>query len=427
MGLFIAGLTARGELVEWLQNLEGSGRFEAVFFRTVSLLGGPVAVRRLPAESRNALNDLVLKSPSDAELYLMRARADEAQLDFTAAETDWQKYAQLTPDKVDGQLQLADFYHRRLRPLDEIKALAAAAQAPSSPPDKLLASNKQRAWQTFERIFQVIRLQALPDTLSIEQYNAWLARYPKEPAVYSRFFDFLVAGGHEVEASGGGRVQGQPGSLTSRLSTPRLFSEAARLIGRYEKRFPQDKVFPVEARATLAYKRGSTDEALALYDRSFQPLWPPELVQDYFNLLKETHRLREFLSRARAAADSQSERRGRSGAPLLLLPATGQSRRGAARAWWIIGCAWRRRTLPGRVNNSGRSPASSMTSTRITTPRAAIMPSTAYRARIRRFRRKLWPESQIFSWPPPNSRWASAATRFLSSATSAAWTPTRAF
>jgi len=80
--------------------------------------------------------------------------------------------------------------------------------------------------------------------------------------------------------------------------------EAERLIGRYEKGFPRDKVFPIEARATLAYKRGSTDEALALYDRSFQPLWPPELVQDYFNLLKETHRLREFLSRAHGAASA---------------------------------------------------------------------------------------------------------------------------
>jgi len=97
VGLFIAGLTARGNLVEWLQNLEGSGRFEAVFFRTVSLLGGPVMVRRLPAEARNALNDLVSKSPNDAELYRMRARADEAQLDFTAAEADWQRYAQLAP------------------------------------------------------------------------------------------------------------------------------------------------------------------------------------------------------------------------------------------------------------------------------------------------------------------------------------------
>ena len=301
LALFLAGLTARGELVEWLQNLEGNGRFDAVFFHTVSVLGGPVSVRRLPGEARNALNDLVAKSPSDAELYRMRARADEAQLDFTAEESDWQKYAQLSSDKADAELQLADFYHRRLRPLDEVKALDAVTQAPPSPADKLRPSSQQRAWQAFERIFEVIRLQALPGTLALEQYNAWLARYPREPAAYSRFFNFLVAGNHEVEESGGGRAKGQPDFSTSRLSTPRLFSEAERLIRRYEKAFPRDKVFPIQARATLAYQRGSTDEALALYDRSFQPLWPPALVQDYFDLLKQTHRLRDFLSRAHAA------------------------------------------------------------------------------------------------------------------------------
>jgi predicted Zn-dependent protease len=101
-----------------------------------------VSVRRLPGEARNALNDLVSKSPNDAELYQMRAHADEAQLDFTAAEADWQRYAQLASGKGESQLQLADFYHQRLRPLDEIKALAAAAQAPSSPADKLRPANQ---------------------------------------------------------------------------------------------------------------------------------------------------------------------------------------------------------------------------------------------------------------------------------------------
>jgi len=302
--LCLAGLTARGELVEWLQNLEGSGRFEAVFFRSVSLLGRPVSVRRLPGEARSALNDLVAKAPGDAELYRMRALADQAQLDFSSEEADWQRYAQLAPDKVDAQLQLADFYHRRLRPLDEIKALAVAAQAPPSPADRLRPSNQQRSWQSFERIFDVIRLQALPEALALEQYNAWLARYPRERAVYSRFFDFLTARNGGVEEAGRYGAESRPHSSTSPLATPRLFAEAERLIRRYEKAFPRERVFPIEARATLAYKRGSTDEALALYDRSFQPLWQPALIGNYFDLLKETHRLREFLGRARAAASA---------------------------------------------------------------------------------------------------------------------------
>ena len=304
--LLFAGLTARGDLVEWLQNLESNGRFEAVFFRSITLLGGPVSVPRPPGEARNALNDLVSKSPHDPELYRMRARAGEAQLDFAAEEADWQKYAQLAPDKADAQLQLADFYHGRVRPLDEVKALAAAAQAPTLPAEKLRPANEQRGWQAFERSFEVIRLQALPEALSLQQYDLWLERYPHEAAVYSRFFDFLTGGRNVAQKTGPGGVEAHAGfdSLTPRPSTPQLSEEAERLIRRYEKAFPGDQVFPIEARATLAYKRGSTDEALAIYDHNFQPLWPPELMQDYFSLLKDTHRLREFLSRARAAVSA---------------------------------------------------------------------------------------------------------------------------
>ena len=304
--LLFAGLTARGDLVEWLQDLESNGRFEAVFFRSVTLLGGPVSVRRLPGEARTALNDLVSKSPHDPELYRMRARADEAQLDFAAEEADWQKYAQLAPDKADAQLQLADFYHRRVRPLEEVKALAAAAQAPALPAERLRPANEQRAWQAFERSFEVIRLQALPEALSLQQYDSWLERYPQEAAVYSRFFDFLTGGKSVAAQAGSGGVEAHAGldSSAPRLSTPRLSAEAEQLIRRYEKAFPSDPVFPIEARATLAYKRGSTDEALAIYDHNFQPLWPPELVQDYFALLKDTHRVREFLSRARAGVSA---------------------------------------------------------------------------------------------------------------------------
>lgn len=150
--LFAAGIATRATLAPWIQTLEGSGRFEAVFFRSVTLLDGQVSVCRLPGESRQALNELAAKSPGDAEVYLMRARVDESQLDFAAAEADWQKYAQLAADKAQGQEDLADFYGRRLRPLDQAKALAAAAQVPSTGADALLPATQQRAWHEFEKI-----------------------------------------------------------------------------------------------------------------------------------------------------------------------------------------------------------------------------------------------------------------------------------
>lgn len=279
--LLSAGIVGRAQLERWVQNVEGGGALDLALFRSVIMPSGVVQARRSPSDSRALLDQMAAKSPNDTELYLMRARVDEEALDFSAAEADWKKRAALLPDHAEGELELADFYQRRVRPTEEIKALASAAAAPSSASDRLLPATGQRSWKAFERIFTVIREQALPTTVSVEEYQAWINRYPKEPAVYEQYFDFLL-----------GKKQ---------------LKQAASLIAQYEKAFPNDKIFPVRAQASLEYARGSTDAALVLYERSYQPLWPPELVQDYFNLLKKTHRLRDFLASARAGVSNRPE------------------------------------------------------------------------------------------------------------------------
>ena len=47
--------------------------------------------------------------------------------------------------------------------------------------------------------------------------------------------------------------------------------------------------------------------ALAVYEQSFQPLWAPELVKSYFDLLTQTQSLRKFLDQARAALNANPE------------------------------------------------------------------------------------------------------------------------
>ncbi|HSA91682.1 MAG TPA: hypothetical protein VLE48_01615, partial [Terriglobales bacterium] len=190
-------------------------------------------------------------------------------------EADWKQYAQSSADKAAGNLALADFYHRRLKPREEIAALAAVAAAPSPASELLVPAERQRSWRAFERAFSVIEEQALPQEASVAQYRAWMSRYPREAQVLRRFFDFLVA--------------------------QKDFAAAEAQIATYSKAFPEDAIFPVRARAAVAHARGAEAEALAVYESSYQPLWPPELVQNYFGLLAKTHSLRTFLDRARAA------------------------------------------------------------------------------------------------------------------------------
>ncbi len=273
--------TASGALPYWIRNVEARTEIEAAFFRLMSLPGGEVLFRRPPRETRPALGELIKKQPKDAELYSLRALEDEQQLDFTAAESDWKLYADHSSSKSAAQIALADFYHRRLRPLDEIKALAEAAGAPGEAGEKFTSPAEQRSWQAFERIFGVIHGQALPLDVSISTYRAWMARYPQEQSLYVRFLEYLIS--------------------------QKEYEAANQIIAEYGKRFPGDEIFPVKAKALVRYRQGSLQQGLAVYEKSFQPLWAPELVKSYFDLLAETHGLRKFLDEARAALNANSE------------------------------------------------------------------------------------------------------------------------
>ena len=151
-GLLLAGsLALRGELQQWVQRLS-AGPLIALFFRTVSLPDGAVAIRRPPAETRAALSDAILVKPAVGNLYRLRAHEDERALDFTAAEADWRKYSQLQHNAA-GYMALADYYHRREQAAQELRALQSVAALKTDPVRPL---EKQAPWRATERILAVV-------------------------------------------------------------------------------------------------------------------------------------------------------------------------------------------------------------------------------------------------------------------------------
>ena len=283
LALVAAGwaVTARGALPYWILNVEAGTAIERVFFRMMALPYGNALFRRPPAETRPALGELIQQKPADAELYSLRGLEDEQQLDFAAAESDWKMNVEKSADKTAAQLALADFYHRRLRPQDEIAELSIVASGPADAAENLLSAGEQRSWRAFERIFAIIQTQGLSKEVSIAKYRAWIARYPKEPQLYSRFLAYLIS---QME-----------------------FSAANQLIADYQKQFPGDEIFQVKAKALVDYRQGSIQQGLAVYEKSFQPLWDPELVKSYFELLGQTQNLRKFLDESRAALNANPE------------------------------------------------------------------------------------------------------------------------
>jgi hypothetical protein len=274
--LAIGGLfAARAELTSWAEGISAGNRLEAVFFRNVLLPSGQVPVRRPPKETRPELTKLIGAAPSDAELYSLRALEDEQQLDFTAAEADWKKYAEVATDKGAARLALADYYHRRLRPREELNALVTASNTVTPASEKLLPPSAQRPWKIFERSVTLIDEARLDPLLAVQQFALWIGRYPSETKIRRDYFAFAMA--HE------------------------RYDVAGDVIVAYKKAVPGDEEYPIEATAELLSKTLTPARAIDVYDSNFKPLWPDSLMKQYFELLRQSNQLRAYLEKARAS------------------------------------------------------------------------------------------------------------------------------
>ena len=274
-------LGAGNGLARWLENAEAGSGVEKALYRLMKLPSGEALYRRSPREARPELTALISASKNSAALYSLRAMEDEKALDFEAAERDWKSWAQKAEDKPAANLDLADFYERRLKPQEELAALESVGQAPASPRERWTAAESQQAWKAWEQALGVVDRFALSRALAAREYTGWEQHYPQEPSVYERELTFDLEG--------------------------KDFISASALIARYRKAFPSDQQFPVRAEAQVEAGRGSAKDGLAVYDRSFEPQWPAELVKSYYDLLVSGHqtlKTRDAL-RARLAANPE--------------------------------------------------------------------------------------------------------------------------
>ncbi|MDR3776749.1 MAG: hypothetical protein P4K97_07620 [Terracidiphilus sp.] len=274
-------LGAGNGIARWLENAESGSGVEKALFRLMKLPGGEILFRRSPRETRPELAGLINSSQNSAALYSLRAMEDEQALDFDAAERDWKTWAEKADDKTAAYLDLANFYDRRLRPQEELAALEAVGQAAQSPQERWMAAESQRSWQAWERALHAIDQFALPRATEQREYAGWEQRYPREKAVYERELAFHLAG--------------------------KDFTAVSALVARYRQAFPQDAVYPVRAEAELDASRGSAKDGLVVYDRSFDPLWPAELVKSYYELLVKGRQVRKTSDALRASLAAHPE------------------------------------------------------------------------------------------------------------------------
>jgi len=274
-------LVARAELPDFLQHVVSASALEAALFRMMDLPGVKALYPRPPKEAQAELQKLLAQNAQQAELYSLKAREDEQALGFVAAEADWKAYAAHAKDPLQAKLQLAAYYHRRLQGPDEVQVLIEIGTASPVPEEAFTAVDKQQSWMAFSRIVALADEDAMDPTVKQHTYEAWINRYPQEGAVYANYFNWLLAA--------------------------KQYDATTELVARYRTAFPEDAVFPVKATALVELRRGSVAKAMAVYDASFRPLWPQELVDSYFSLLAQTHQQRTFVGEAKARLEKNPD------------------------------------------------------------------------------------------------------------------------
>ena len=268
-------------LGEWMKNAVSGSGVEQSLYRIMALPRGEVLYRRSPRESRAELSTLLQGNPNKAALYSLRAMEDERALDFDAAERDWKSWVQLSDDRAGAHQDLANFYERRLKPQEELAALAFVGSSPAPASERLTAPASQRAWKAWQKSLVVVRNFNLPPAATQQIYAGWERRYPQERAVYEQ-------------------------ELTATLEA-RDYASAAAILDRYLRALPNDREFPVEAQARLEEARSGAASASAVYERAFDPFWPSTLIDAYMSQLTANHGGRKASDAIRARLEAHPE------------------------------------------------------------------------------------------------------------------------
>lgn len=268
----------RAELPLWTQETIALTPLEGALFRIMYLPSGAVMHLRPAWESRSHLGQLIEKTPRDAELYFLRAHEEESLANYAAAEADWKQAANASQSKLGALEELADFYHRRVAPEQEVNALLQLASLPEQADERFEPIAQQPQWTAFTRAIDVSNESLAPAIRYQQIYNAWIHRYPKEVAPYQAYLDWTVDRRNRMVAT----------------------TVAARL----KAAFPNDVQLAITTDANLARIEKGTDAALAVYSKNFSPLWPESLRTEYFQELTAAHQLRAFLGEAQTAATS---------------------------------------------------------------------------------------------------------------------------
>ncbi len=209
-------------------------------------------VPRPYAEARPLVAALAEQYPSDPRVELNLGRLDERLGNFDVAATEMEAYAKLSGREPNALRRLGAFYRGRARAADEIRTLEELAAAL---PPKERAPVYRRAIAAYNDGRPGLRVEPI--------YEKLIDADPADGAALSEYVNLLLAS-HDTERALGAVDH----AAAANPNPPR---EVARRL--------------LLERARIYDSLGQRQQALGVYERVFDPLWPRAVAADYYALL----------------------------------------------------------------------------------------------------------------------------------------------
>jgi tetratricopeptide (TPR) repeat protein len=231
---------------------------DAALYTRAEFFGAQAFVPYPTAEARDRLAALRAKYPNDPQIDLKLSQLDEKLCRDTDATAEMRAFVEHEPDKVKALAAAAVFYGRRARFGEQAETLEHLLQV--APPERRV--------EVFRQLIDLARTHSLQKYLAPAFYQQTLARNPSAFEIIEQYVQKLIE--------------------------ERNYPEALKVVRQYREQFPDHLEFLIEKEATILDEMGQEKAAEAAYMKAFDPFWPTELSENFYEFLRDHDRFRAY-------------------------------------------------------------------------------------------------------------------------------------
>ncbi len=232
--------------------IEGALYMRHEFFGTQAIVPYPTA------EARNRLAAVLEKHRDTPQILLKLAQLDEKLGREEEALREMQSYVEHETDKQQALTRLADFFHRRAQFAAEAESLERLLR--QAPPEKHV--------EIFRNLIELAEQHRLDKYLAPGFYEQVIKDNPAAYEIVQQYQDKLIAQKNLVAA--------------------------LNLVRENKDRFPDHREELIKSEVSLLDQMDRAKEAESVYVKAFDPFWPSEISENFYEFLKDHDRFRAY-------------------------------------------------------------------------------------------------------------------------------------